>query len=151
MTFPSSTGTLATLSEAWTQARQIAASIKDNATSLSSQSAAGNVGSSQVLRMSVFLRDARVRLMTIKDTPGIGAYVQAQLADQNINIAADFDAMVLAMDNVIAWIVTNFPQSGGFLAAQTIAANGSISDRQFTPAQTANLRPLLDALSATIN
>jgi hypothetical protein len=151
MAFPSSTGTLASLAEAWTQARQIAAGIKDTATSLRTGSAAGPVGSSQILRMAVYLQEQRIRLLAIRNMPGIGQYVKDQMNNQAMDIATDFNTMITAMDDVINWIVNNFPQSGGFLAAQTIAANGSIVDRQFSTAQTAGIRPPLDALMASIN
>jgi hypothetical protein len=150
MAFPSATGTLASQAEAWMQARQIATGIKDNALSLRTSSAAGNVGSSQILRLATYLQDQRGRLAFIAAVPGIGAYVQAQL-NNSINIATEFNSLLVAMDDVVNWIVNNFPQSGGFLAAQTIGANGAILDRQFTPAQTSGLRPFLDALTGTIN
>lgn len=151
MAFPSSGGTVASLADAWAQARSIAASIKNQAQGVRNASVAGPIGSSQILRMSVFLAEMRAQLELVRLTPGLGAYVQEQLNNPAINIATEFTNMLTTVDNTIAWIVANFPQSGGFLAAQTIVASGMIADRQFSTASLVNFRTVLDTLIATID
>ena len=155
MAFPSSTGTVQdSLAQAWATARSTASSIKSRAQGLSTQAAAGNIGSSAILDFATYLADARLVLVKASQTGGIAAYAQAQVNDNTLNVAAEFSAMMDTLDGVIAWVVANFPKDGnGFLLARTFQAGstGRTVDRQFTPAQTASLRTTLDALIATIN
>ena len=155
MSFPSATGTVQdSLAQAWATARSTASSIKSRAQALSTQAAAGNIGSSAILDFATYLADARLVLVKASQTGGIAAYAQAQINDNTLNVAAEFTAMMDGIDGTIAWVVANFPKDGsGFLLARQFQAGGTgrTVDRQFTPAQTASLRTTLDALIATIN
>jgi hypothetical protein len=46
--------------------------------------------------------------------------------------------------------VANFPASGGFLQAESLNADGSRTQRTFTPTQTAGLQTNLSAFINTI-
>jgi hypothetical protein len=155
MAFPSSTGTVQdSLAQAWATARNTASSIKGRAQALSTQAAAGSIGSSAILDFATYLADAKIALTKAAQTGGIAAYAQAQINDPNIDIAAEFTAMMGAIDTTTAWVVDNFPKDGsGFLLARSFQAGstGRTVDRQFTPAQTATLRTALDALADAIN
>lgn len=155
MAFPSDTGTAQdSLSQAWTVARVTAGRIKNRAQTLSVQAAAGSISSSAILDFATGLADARFLLLKASQTGGIGAYAQAQMNDNTLSVATEFTTMMAALDDAIAWVVTNFPKdaSGFLLARQFQAGNtGRTVDRQFTPAQTATFRTVLDALAATIN
>ncbi len=154
MTFPSNSGTRQdNLDVAWNTARATAGNIKTRTTALRTM-LNSNTGSSAILTYATFLADARLILQKVATTPGIAAYAQQQINDGSINIAAEFTAMVSALDAVVSWIVTNFPKDGsGFLLATQFdgANNGRTTDRQFTTVQTAGLRPALDNLLATID
>jgi hypothetical protein len=113
--------------------------------------AAGNSPATTILDLFVRLRQDRAAFAAAANVPGIAAYAQAQKDDAQLDLAAEFVAMLTAIDGVTTWIANNFPKDGnGFLLAQTLEANGPV-DRQFTPAQTAGLRTQLDTILATIS
>lgn len=152
MAFPSTAGTAPeALSVAWVNAMSIAGSIKTDTQAIRAQSLAGNVGASRILGHLTFLADQKVRLQQIAALPGIGAYAQAQLNDNTLNVATEFNAMIAAMDGVRDWVIANFPAASGFLQAQSFQADGRTTDRQFSTVALANYRTQLDALIATIN
>jgi hypothetical protein len=152
MAFPSTAGTAPeALSVAWVRAMSIAGAIKTDTQAIRAQSLAGDVGASRILNHLTFLADQKVALQAIAALPGIGAYAQAQLNDNTLNVATEFNAMISAMDAVRDWVIANFPASGGYIQAQQLQANGRTSDRQFTTVMLANYRTQLDALIATIN
>jgi hypothetical protein len=150
MAFPSTAGsTPEALSAAWVSAMAIAGSIKTDSQAVRDQSLAGNVGSSRILDHLTFLADQKIRLQQIAALPGIAAYAQAQTGDANV--AAEFTAMISAMDGVRDWVIANFPVVSTFLQAKTFQADGRTTDRQFSTAALANYRTQLDTLIATIN
>lgn len=150
MTFPSSTGATKSLDDAWRNATNTAAAIKQRAQAIVTQSAAGNVGASQIMDMLVFFADAKVILQTSAAVPGIAAYAQTQSG--NANIAAEFSAMTTQLDATRDWVINNFPKDGsGFLLERTLAADGRWVDRQFSAATLAPFRTVLNALIATID
>lgn len=153
MAFPSDIGTKQDdLTRAWRSARSWAGGVKQRAQTLSDQSAAGIATSSQILEFATFLAEAKVQLTIARNVPGIGAYAKSQVDDPALDIAAEFTAMVTALDNTTAWVVANFPKDGnGWLLAQTMLTTGRTTDRVFSAAGTATLRTVLDALIATIN
>jgi hypothetical protein len=153
MAFPSDLGTKSDdLTRAWARARSFAGAIKRDATNLKTLAAAGTAGASDILAFSVRLADAKAELAKSAAVPGIAAYAQEQINDPTLNVEAAFADMATAIDGCIAWIVANFPKDvGGFLLAQTIAADGRPADRVFTAAGTATLRTQLDALITTID
>ena len=153
MAFPSDIGTKADdLTIAWGRARQFASSTKRDAQNVRALSVAGTLAASNVLDFATRLADARFEMQKSAAVPGIGEYARSQINDPAINIAAEFTAMVNAIDACIAWVVANFPKdAGGFLLAKTIGADGRTIDRVFTAGSTATLRTQLDALIATID
>lgn len=157
MSFPSSTGTKQdSLALAWSRARDTAAGVKNRAQSLRTASLAGPVGSSAILDLATFLADSKLALQKSASTTGIVAYARDQIADPAIDVVAEFNSMIAALDGVVSWIITNFPRdtvSGTFLLARTFAVDnsGRTQDRQFTTAQLAGLRTALDSLIAAID
>jgi len=111
--------------------------------------AAGSVRSSIILDLEPSLRQFRAEFDEIRVLPGIGPYAQGQLGNGTLNVAAEFNAMITAIDNTIAWIRANFPIGNGFLQAQIWSSSGR-TDRMFSSAETAGLRAQLDALIATV-
>jgi hypothetical protein len=153
--FPSSSGTRQqSLVQAFGTLRDVAASVKSRSASLNAACAAGNVGSGALLDYATYLADAKLSLQAASSVSGIAAFAQEQIGDATFDIVASFTAMMAQIDATTAWFIANFPKDGsGFLLAKTFAAanNGRTQDRQFTPAQTAGLRTVLDALIATID
>jgi hypothetical protein len=149
MAFPA-TGDLA---YTWTFVRAVAAQVKSRTVDLRTRSAAGPVSRLSVINLTSYLADARATLVNAAATPGIGPYAQAQTNDPQLNIAAEFTAMIAAIDETITWIVANFPQdANGFLALyQWNGLTGRMTEASFSSAQLAQLRTRLDALSATIS
>jgi hypothetical protein len=153
MAFPSSSGTVQqSLSEAWHLAREYAGTIKQQATNIRNVAVSGNIASGTILQFSRQLANVKAEFQRIAAIPGIGAYAQAQVDNENLDISAEFTAMVNAITSTIAWVTANFPKDGnGWLLAQSISAEGRTVDRTFAPAATVNLVAALDSLIATID
>lgn len=107
-----------------------------------------------------YIRDAVYRVLAgaltvfnaVASIPNVAAYAQAQEDDDQYDVAAEFVAMVGAIEDAIAWIATNIPKDGGgFAAIQTWNANGTITERSFSAAATAGLVTELQAVTATIS
>lgn len=148
MPFPASRETLSLALE---EATEAARNMRTFAQRASAQAAAGAVTSSEIFRVEQVLRHVRSRLVRARDTPGIGAYAQAQLGVGGLDIAAEFVAMLAELDATIQWVRDNFPRDAtGILLAQTWGPEGPV-DRIFAPAATAGLRARLDALAATVS
>lgn len=147
MAFP----TIDPLAAALLSAQRTAQALKVLATSTSAAMAAGNTSANLSLQMLDALVRGRVALQAARNTPGIQAFAQAQYDSVGLDIAAEFTAMVAALDAARNQITATFPVDGsGFLIQQQFAGDGSLSVRTFTPAQTATLQTLLTALVATI-
>jgi hypothetical protein len=152
MAFPSTVGTKPdTLANAWEGSRQVAGAIKTHAQTLRAQSLAGPVSSSSLLGFLVAVAEAKTRLNVYSAVPGLAAYAQEQVDDPTLNIAAEFGALVDALDDIRDWGIANFPASGGYLLAVQFTADGRTTDRQFSTAALATFRTQLDALIATID
>jgi hypothetical protein len=151
MPFPT-TNTRRSLASALDRAQAQAGSIKAIAANNRTAMAAGPVTSGQLISLLDNLVGAKGVLSEAASLPGIGAYAEDQLGDATDDIAAEFTAMMDAIDAAGAWIITNFPKDGsGYLLAETLTAQGAHVERAFTSAQTAALRTLLTALEATID
>ena len=125
--------------------------VKSQATSLRNASAAGNIHAMQIIDWFVALGDYRTQLNTLSQTPGLATYAKTECNDALYGVAAEFSAMLSAIDTALAWVTTNFPKdANGWIQSHSFVS-GAYTPRTFTPAQTANLRTALDALTATIS
>jgi hypothetical protein len=153
--FPSSSGSRQqSLVQAFATLRGLAGAVKSRSVVLNTACAAGNVGSTALLDFAVFLADCKATMQAASSVPGLAAYAQAQINDPTFDIAASFVDMMTQINSTSAWFVANFPKDGsGFLLAKSFTGDnsGRTQDRQFTPAQTATLRTVLNALIATID
>ena len=114
------------------------------------QLAAANVESSAVLGIYMRLRAYQQRFSAAAQVEGLAAYAQAAKGNDTLDIAAEFVAMLAAIDAAADWIGAALPKdASGYLLVQTLGENGPI-DRQFTPAQTAGLRTALQGIVDTI-
>ena len=111
---------------------------------------AGNTPATTIFDLFIRLKSDRAAFAAATSVSGLAAYARAQKNDENLDVVTEFGEMLAAIDDVTAWISTNFPKdANGYLLAQTWGASGPV-DRTFTPAATAGLRTQLDALIATI-
>lgn len=87
-----------------------------------------------------------------KDTPGLDAYATSDLPNYSGTLTTDITAVISAAQACIDWVVTNFPKDSTnvYILAESLNQDGSRTLRQFTPAQTAGFRTVLQALISTI-
>ena len=128
----------------------LATQTKNFATRRQQQMAAGNVGSSLIFDVHINMKRAAADLTAAASVSGIVQYAKDQKNDQNLDVVAEFNAMITAINAVVTAIESTFPDSGGFLLAQTWGTNGP-EDRQFAPASTAGIRTQLQGVIDAIN
>jgi hypothetical protein len=155
MTFPA-TGTSkpVSLSTAWEFGRDRAAFVRRRAAQLSASAAGASTPAVDVLGFATEVADARVDLVRVSQLGGMGAYAQSQMNDPTLNAAAEFNAMIAAIDSAISAIISNFPKdASNRLLFLTFAADnsGRNTSSTFTAAQMAPVKTALDALVATIS
>ena len=147
MAFPASTGAL---SDALERACRTAQTMKSQVQSFVALSAAQPVGALEIIELHRQLRGYHATLTAVAQTTGIGAYAQAQLGDAEMDVAAEFTAMLSAITNATDWIAQNFPKgTGGYALAFTFGAAGP-AYRQFTSAELAGLRTGLGQITAAV-
>jgi hypothetical protein len=155
MPFPSNSGTTQiSLSDAWTLTRSYMNLIKTNTQQLRTASETGNVNAEYILTYATKLIDYKVELQKTVNVTGLAAYAQEQINNPTINIVTEYNAVIQALDSVVAWIINNMPKDqDGYLLITQFAAqnNGRTTSRSFAPAQTAGLRTTLDSLLSTID
>lgn len=154
MAFPATGTTRAdNLSDVWTFARGRAAAVRIRASTLSTMAAGASTSAAYVLDSATFFADAKADLLKCSQVGGIAAYAQAQINDATVNVTTEFNAMMTAIDNVIASIIANFPKDASS-NLQFLKFTGDASGRQtsstFTSAQMASVKTTLDALVAAI-
>jgi len=131
------------------------AAIRGNAAGWKAQaqnaniSLAGTVNTDFIFRMLDQLGGAIAALNTWKAVVGLDSFATGQ--GYSGTMSTDCASSVTAAQNCIAWVVTNFPNSGGFLQSHSLNADGSRTPRTFTTAQTAGLQTALTSFIATIS
>lgn len=148
MAFPASTQTQA---DALEKVRSAAIQLKKNAQQVRDKTAAGSVEASIIISLLNAVRETIIVFDDVAAIPGIDAYVQAQYDDNALDVSAEFSAMRAEAVNVKDWIVANIPiDTDGYVLLQSFDADGKLVWREFTSAQTSDLRTQLDNLIATI-
>lgn len=137
-------------SDAYSEAKRIAIRIKDMA-DLWIDKLSGNVDADEVWTL---YRDAwysYTRLQEIAAVPGIAEYAIAQESDLNLDVVAEFLAMVSALYAAAGWIYTAIPRDpNGYTLTHTTTVDGTRVPASWPPVATAPLIPLLQAVSASI-
>lgn len=150
MAFPSQNVVL--LKEAFEFVRQAASTIKSGASDLKALAQGTSTGASSIVKFALLLAEQRDILETYASTPGLGAYAQEQVNDENLNIVTEYQTMVGAIDDTVEWIVENFPaDTNDYLLERKFQSDGRTTERTFTSAQLSGLSTQLDALIATID
>jgi hypothetical protein len=153
MTFPSDGGTFKFgLDEAWRGLRRAATQLKQASEQVNTASLAGPIASRMILTYVSFIADKRAEIVAYAAVPGLAEYAQGEVNNPALDIQAEYVSMRNALDAARDWIVTNFPKDGnGWLLAQSITAQGQLTDRTFSTAALAVFRTQLQALIATID
>jgi len=150
MAFPSSNRD--DLASAWAGIRVAAGRIKTYAQSLKTASAAGSIQAGDVVSFVDQLASSNDTLARYTAVPGLVEYVRAQIDNAAVDIVAEYSTMLAQINATRNWVLTNFPKDAdGYLLYHKFDAAGRISQRTFSPAETAGLRTQLDALLATID
>src|SRR5258705_11186653 len=110
---------------------------------------AGTVNTDFIFRMLDQLGGAITALNQWKAISGLDTYATGQ--GYIGTMSADCNTTITSAQNCITWVVTNFPNSGGFLQSHTLNADGSRTPRTFTTVQTAGLQTALTNFINTIN
>lgn len=133
--------------EGFTEAMRLLRSIRAFAIRRRDEMAAGNVPSITIFDVFIHGKQVRAELVAKAAIPGIGEHAKEQFNDPSLDIGAEFNAIIAAIDDLTNSIQSLFPKdaSDTYLLAQSWGANGPV-DRQFTSAQTATLRTKLQAL-----
>lgn len=150
MAFPAEGGSREQLADGLSEARSIARTVKRGSQRLHDASAAGDISARGIVIYMDDIQVANDRLAILRVIPGLAAYAKEQYDDAGFDIVAEFVAMTVAIDTVVAWINANIPQGPRWLEIEE-AVNGRLVERMLSPAQTASLRPELLALIATID
>ena len=91
-------------------------------------------------------------LLAIGAIPGIAEYAIAQEADTELDIVAEFNAMLAAISAAYSWIYVALPRDvDGWLLTHKSTVVGELTPRVFVPAESAPLIPLLQAVDAAIS
>ena len=105
-----------------------------------------NIDSSVIINIVSVLSQKKAKLETYKNITGILQYSKDQEEDQTYDIAAEYTALVARIDDVINWVKASYPaDTNGYLLVRKWTLDGT-STREFTPAQTASLSPVLQLL-----
>jgi hypothetical protein len=138
------------LQKTWVQLSSAAASLKAHCLEFNTASLAGPVSASAIEGIFTRLGEFRAYASSVAAKPGLAAYVQAQYNDAQLDIAAEYTAMLGQIDSALAWMVANVPASGGYVLLDQWATNGTISRRAFSTASLAGLRATLASVASTI-
>lgn len=122
--------------------------VRSNSVRLRTEAAAGPVSFSRITSYLAFITDSIVlcdeRIARFGAT-ALANYAKAQEDDANYNPATEYAAMKAAAQAVASHISTAIPAN----SAHSVV-NGKTVEPNFSSAQTATLRGLLDALIGTI-
>lgn len=133
-------------------AKTHAVTAKQYAQRESNRLATQDVNADRILAIFHDCRRLRDELSAAKDVPNILAYARDQENDQTYDLVAEFNALIAALQAVMDDIETTFPtNASGYLLEKQFNAQGTYDFRQFTIAQTANIRTLLDAVVAQVS
>lgn len=147
MAFPS---TADPLSRALLDVQNTARQLKTYAQSVKDATAAGPVSANLVIEFYLTLVAAKAKFAAAAAVTGLAQYAKDQFNNQALDIVAEFNAMVAAVNSCGTWINSNVPKDGsGYLLKDKLTASG-VDVRTFSSAATAGLRTQIDSLLATI-
>lgn len=135
--------------EAYSLIRSSAQGMRQQAQVYNSSLSASNVSTTFAFQVLDQTRNFISNMQTWGAVSGLDAYATGQ--GYSGTMSADVATCVAAAQSVVAWVVNNFPSAGGYLQAETLNADGSRTQRQFTPTQTAGWQTSINNLIASIS
>lgn len=137
--------------QAFATVRRQGVATKEYATQRKAQLQQASVDANLVLSIAEHCRAVLTIFDNAAQTPGLPEYARAQVNDPNYDIVAEYQAMRSAIVALRDAVVSLFPKdASGWLLYQQLAADGTITVRTFTSAQTAVLIPHLDGVINSI-
>lgn len=122
------------------------ASLKQLCIRTRDRAAAGPIVATVIIDTFIHLQDERNALLQARSVPGLAEYARAQKGNDTLDIVAEFNAVITAIEAASSWISSNFPaDANGFLLRETLGANSPV-DRSFATAATAGFRSSLQAI-----
>lgn len=104
----------------------------------------------QIYSLLRLLAQHRLRLQEIAAIPGLADYARAQEADAGYDVAAEFVAVIAAVENAIVWMQAAIPVSAGYEQMYTRFNGIDLVPRTFTTAAVAPLVTRLQAIAAAV-
>lgn len=135
---------------AYAQLRAVARNVRLHSLAAVARMAASGADYETLRDLYTFLRSALTQLNQLAQTPGIVAYAQQQEDDATYDVAAEYGAMVAAIDAVTDWMEANIPTSVTAVPVAQWTANGSLIATTYSAGDTAALRALLQAAADTV-
>lgn len=106
----------------------------------------------QIINLTQRLRWYRDRFNLAKSTDGIVDYATTQEDKGDYDVIAEFTAMLSAIEAVITWVYNCFPTSAeGYIEAHMLAMDGTLTIREFSPAQLSGWKTSLQALADSVS
>ena len=138
------------LQKLWVQMAGQAAAVKLRCQEFNATSLSGPVSASAVEEIFTGLGTFRAYMQANVATAGLADYVRAQYVDEELDIAAEYSALLAQIDAALAWIAANIPQSDGYVQLDQWSATGSVSRRTLSAASLEELRTVLETVIGAI-
>ncbi len=141
------------LGKAYQKVQNESIRVKQFATGARNALIAGAVSANAVIQIMTNLKSSIEVWDSVSALSGIAQFAKDQEDDQTYDVVAEFLAMRTEAVAAVNWVFNNFPKdttSPNYILKDILAPDGSISVRQFTPAQTTGLQTALTDLIAAI-
>jgi hypothetical protein len=136
-------------SDAYQTVKRAAVQLKVNVVAAQAQLAASGADYQFLQGIYLTLTRANDQFNTLRTTPGLADYAQAQENDPAYDVAAEFAVMQAAITAATDWMDANIPTS---VTAKVPSEwdGGVIISNTFTPAQTVGLQTALQGVADAI-
>lgn len=123
---------------------------KQSAQVRAAELAAGDTSAKVLVNINEAFSNHSTNIAALVATPGLAAYARGQINDDTYDVVTECQTARAALDSVPVWLQANLPTHAG--RPDLLEWNaGRLGWRSFTPAQTAPLLPLLNAVDAAIS
>jgi len=147
MAFP----TTPSLASEYEEIKRNAADIKRKCAAASAAMATGPYNSTYMKELLDRLKVVDARFAGYSKNGALVAYAKQMENDESLDLQQEFRDMRAAIQAAGKWIIDNYPKDeGGYILDVSMDAQGNRAERTFSAAATTDLRPLLDAIVASI-
>jgi len=141
-----------TLDEALTTVRRVGKALRGFAVRRAEDFASG-APSTTVLDVFIRLGEGKAELQAAATVAGLAKYAKDQFGDPDLDVAAEYSALITAIDAARQEIAAALPTAndGGvdYLLVSRLTAGGPV-DREFSAGELASARAALQAVAAAI-